>query len=385
MIRILLVGMTHNPGGLETYMINIFSKLQGKHFHFYFINTSYQPIAYSNYIRKNNGIIFNIHVNNRIYKYFTRYHVIKKFFKQHHNFDIVHINALSVNEIYWAKAAKKYGLNNIIFQSHESNSIHRKNLFWALQKLWSIYNKLSLNHDKSVLKLAASKNCGKWMFGNKSAFKIINNGINTNYFKPNLNQRKHLKRKLKLIDNKIVITTARLHKQKNYPKIINIFKYIHNSRHNTKLVIIGTGPELNHIKNMVRELNLSNDVLFLGVQSKKSISCLLNIGDLMLMPSFYEAVPFSLTEAQSVGVPAIVSKGRIPYSADITGRVNYLSLNDSDKLWAQKSLNILNNPYNFNLRIKMNNDVRNSKYNINNSIDLIKSIYFNIGENNYEN
>lgn len=376
MIKILLVGMTHNPGGLETYMINIFSKLQGKNFQFYFIDTSNQPIAYEDYIRKNGGVIFHIHMDSGFFKYFTRYHIVKKFFKQHHEFNIIHINALDATEAYWARAALKYNMH-VIFQSHESGATVNKSFFGILQRYWSKYNQKYLNAHTDIIKLAASNSCGNWMFGSYTNFEVINNGIDINLFKPNYSQRCYLKHKLHLLNNKVIITTARIYKQKNYPKIIKVFKHIHNHNHNTRLVIIGSGEDIGEIKELINSLNISKVVIFLGVQSKGNIARLLNIGDLMIMPSFYEAIPFSLTEAQAVGVPSLVSKYRIPSTANITGYVHYLSLKDSDSIWAKVALSILNNPFNLKLRNKMNESVRQSKFNIDSSINKIKKIYLN--------
>lgn len=375
MKKILFIGMTSNPGGLETYMMNIFLKLQGHDFQFYFINTSNNELAYSKFIRRHNGIIYRIPIKNNIMKYFLRYHIIKKFFKYHHDFNIIHINALSINERYWVNAAEKYGIKHIIFQSHESNYIHKASILLLFKRLWSVHNRYLLSHDNFVTKLAASRDCGKWMFGDKSNFQVIDNGIDTNYFVPNYHQRIKLKKKLNISGNKVVITTARIHKQKNYPKIIKVFKYINIKNPHTKLVIVGDGEELSYIKSMVLSLGLNDNVIFLGVQSKQNIARLLNVGDLMLMPSLYEGMPFSLIEAQSEGISAIVSKDRIPYSANLTGQVVYLSLNKSDMVWAKIALHILNKSFNWDIRLNMNNEVRNSRYNINKSICKIKNIY----------
>lgn len=373
MKKILFIGMTPVPGGIESFILNVFLRLKNK-YKFEFINTSSKDIAYSQLIRKNGGVIIHIPIKNNIFKYFNRYVSAYKFFKIHHNYDIIDLNSPTINRIFWLKAALDNGINNLIIHSHNcsSNESFIHNMFsYPL----SHFNKLYLKNHKNIIKLAASTSCGKWMFDSNN-FKVINNGINTEPFMHNKIIRKRLRKYLGITNkNKVVITTARLEKQKNYRKIINVFYNIHKINNKSKLVIIGDGSEKDLIKKWVNNLNLISDVYFLGKKTAKEIPKLLNIADMMLMPSLYEAVPFSLTEAQAAGIPALVSAGAIPKEANITGEVTYLSLKQSDKRWGLIASKILNRPYNINQKVAMNIKVRNSNFNVNKSVKLIDNIY----------
>lgn len=375
-VKVLFVGMTPNPGGLETYMINIFSELQGKGFSFSFINIFNKKIAYSNYIVNNGGKIYNIPFKNGIKKYLTRYTIIKHFFNSHHDFDIVHINALTVNQVFWAKAAKRCGIHHIILQSHNSNVVYKSKIIKFFGNLMSFLNRLYLRNTHYITKLAVSNNSGTWMFGENTKFNVICNGINTNKYLYKISDRIKIRKLLNISTKyKIIITTSRLAKQKNYPKIISVFNSIHNLMHNSKLIIIGDGDEREKIIQQVKQDGLSNNVIFLGKRNKKEIPKFLYASDLMLMPSLFEGYPYSLLEAQAAGVPAIVSSYVIPKETNITGCVDYISLDQSDSYWAKRAIRILNKEFSKDHKIYMNQLVKKSNYNIDNSIKQIKNIY----------
>ena len=74
-------------------------------------------------------------------------------------------------------------------------------------------------------------------------------------------------------------------------------------------------------------MGLENKVIFCG--AVKNVNDYLMAADIFLLPSLYEEMPFSLVEALAIGLPVLVSKNLQP-STNITGNVNYLSLEDSE-------------------------------------------------------
>lgn len=49
------------------------------------------------------------------------------------------------------------------------------------------------------------------------------------------------------------------------------------------------------------------------------------------MPSHFEGLPLVLVEAQSAGLPCYVSKDVITKESDVTGNIEFISLDDGDK------------------------------------------------------
>lgn len=390
MKKILFIGMTADYGGLETFMMNVFRKLNGKQCQFDFIKDfSNGSIAYEDEIEKKDGTIRIVPTMDRknrrpIIKYVLRKRLVKNFFRNHHDYSVIHINALNINGIiFWVKEAKKYGIKVIVHLHLDKidniiSSIGVKPTIFAkvkslISKFITQVNLRYINEHNDIVKLSASNKAGSYFF-NENQFKVINNGIDVNKYKFTNSNKIKVKNELNIDDDyKIVMTVARIAKQKNYNKIIKVFYNLKKLHSKVKLIIIGEGECFNEISSMVKSYGLQDDVYFLGV--RKDVNVLLSAADLILMPSLLEAFPFALVESQTAGVPALVSKNVIPEEENITGKLTYLSLENSDQCWATYALKILNDNLDKNKKIEMYNKVKCSKYNLYNSIIEIKRIY----------
>lgn len=78
-----------------------------------------------------------------------------------------------------------------------------------------------------------------------------------------------------------------------------------------KLLIAGTGPQEQNIRNLIKELSLEDHVMMLGHQD--DIPSLLKTLDVFVLPAQEEALGTALIEATAMGVPVIATKiGGIP-------------------------------------------------------------------------
>lgn len=76
MDRVLVYGMTSNPGGIESYLMNILKFKSDCHIEFDFV-TDFQTIAYEEQIKKNGGKIYNIPAKGK--NLFQHWKALKKF------------------------------------------------------------------------------------------------------------------------------------------------------------------------------------------------------------------------------------------------------------------------------------------------------------------
>ena len=102
----------------------------------------------------------------------------------------------------------------------------------------------------------------------------------------------------------IIITMGRLAKQKGQWHLIRAFSEV-RERKQCKLVIRGNGELREYLESLVSDLNLANDVKFLGWQDNpfKYISR----ASLFVSSSLWEALPYALTEALACGCPIIAT------------------------------------------------------------------------------
>ena len=103
---------------------------------------------------------------------------------------------------------------------------------------------------------------------------------------------------------------------------MHIFEKIQN-KISAKLLFVGDGPERQNVEMLCRQLNIDNNVHFLGRQ--EAVEELLAIADLFIMPSASESFGLSALEAMACEVPVISSNaGGLP-EVNIHGVTGFLS------------------------------------------------------------
>ncbi|GEL76173.1 N-acetyl-alpha-D-glucosaminyl L-malate synthase BshA [Tenuibacillus multivorans] len=101
---------------------------------------------------------------------------------------------------------------------------------------------------------------------------------------------------------KVLIHISNFRQVKRVDDVIYVFKRIQNQI-DSKLLLVGDGPEHSRIRNLVNDINLQDQVIFLGRQD--NIHDLLTISDLNLLLSEKESFGLVLLEAMVNGVPCI--------------------------------------------------------------------------------
>lgn len=123
-------------------------------------------------------------------------------------------------------------------------------------------------------------------------------------------------------DEKVVIHVSNFRKVKRVQDVVKSFHLI-EKQVPSKLLLVGDGPEISVVCNLVKELGLKDKVLFLGKQ--ENLEDLYSISDLMLLLSEKESFGLVLLEAMACGVPSVGTKiGGIPEVID-DGVTGYLS------------------------------------------------------------
>ncbi len=137
---------------------------------------------------------------------------------------------------------------------------------------------------------------------------------------------------------RLVVHTSNFRKVKRVQDVVHVFSKIRKEIP-SKLLLIGDGPERHNIEQLCRELDLCDDVRFLGKQDM--IEEILSICDLFVMPSETESFGLAALEAMACQVPVISSNaGGIP-ELNINGVTGFMSdVGDVDDM-AKNSLTIL--------------------------------------------
>lgn len=99
------------------------------------------------------------------------------------------------------------------------------------------------------------------------------------------------------VGNKVFLAIGRLSIEKDHEKMIRAFEKVikQSSSKNIKLLILGGGPQQLHLENLIKELNVVDNVKLLGVRDNPY--AYIEKSDCFLSSSNHEGQPMTLFEA----------------------------------------------------------------------------------------
>lgn len=142
---------------------------------------------------------------------------------------------------------------------------------------------------------------------------IIPNGLSLEQFSPSLvekvNFKKEFREKYDISDDKFVFgTIGRLSKEKGTPILVDAFKRLLDFyATEAHLVIAGSGPLTDEIKDKVSKLGLEDQVTFTGRISDEEKIKFYSAIDVFVFPSLAEGFGIVLIEAMAMALPIIAS------------------------------------------------------------------------------
>lgn len=138
--------------------------------------------------------------------------------------------------------------------------------------------------------------------------KVIPNFIDMKRF--SLKAKDHFKLAIAPNNERIIVHTSNFRKVKRTQDIVHIFGKI-LEKIPSKLLMVGDGPERVYCEQLCRDLNICENVRFLGKQD--AVEEILSVSDLFIMPSESESFGLAALEAMACKVPVITSNaGGLP-------------------------------------------------------------------------
>ena len=329
-MNILVFGMTENPGGVESFIMNYYRRLDMSSFHFDFLCNSYDKIAYEDEILEKGSKTF--HFAPRSKKPALFYKQLTSFFKNHaKEYDAIWVNVSSLANIAYLKLAKKYGIKRRIIHSHNSQNMDNR-LRGTLHKL----NKRVITRYATDF-WACSEEAAEWFYGKeipRNRIEIIPNAIDVEKFRFSLTGRNEVRNELGWSDNLIIGNVGRLHFQKNQKFIIKAFSEFHKVREDARLVLVGQGEDENDLKALVESLGLNEYVFFAGLRD--NITDWLSAFDIFFFPSLFEGLSIAALEAQANGLPMLVGEGCVSKDTMILDSYQTCDLDGDIDAWVEK-------------------------------------------------
>jgi N-acetyl-alpha-D-glucosaminyl L-malate synthase BshA len=149
--------------------------------------------------------------------------------------------------------------------------------------------------------------------------RVIPNFIDLERF--NHKSKSHFKKAIAPHDEKIIVHTSNFRKVKRVQDVVKVFAKV-IEKIPAKLLLAGDGPERIEVEQLCRELNLKDDVRFLG--KLDAVEEILSVSDLFILPSETESFGLAALEAMACKLPVISSNaGGIP-ELNIDGVTGFL-------------------------------------------------------------
>lgn len=173
-------------------------------------------------------------------------------------------------------------------------------------------------------------------FNIKREIQVVPNFIDSSLYKHENNSG--LRRSFVRDDEKLIIHISNFRKVKRVQDVLKVFSKIQD-KVASKLILIGDGPERLEMEQLSRNLDLYDNVRFIG--KLKAVERILSVSDLFLLPSATESFGLVALEAMASRVPVIsTNTGGLP-EVNIEGKTGFLLDVKDIKSMAEKSIELL--------------------------------------------
>lgn len=367
-VRVLNLFTIMNRGGAETMVMNYYRNIDRTKVQFDFMVHRQERGAYDDEIEALGGKIYRM-PSIRPWSANSYRKVIREFYAEHTEYRIIHSH-MSELGYYDFIEAQKAGVPVRICHAH--NRPYGINLKSPVRWYYKTKMRPYITHM-----FMCGEESGEWLFGkkNKDRFIQLNNAINAEKYIFNSEIRKKVRDNLKLSDDQFVIGhIGRFNTQKNHKFIIDIFDEVHKRNADAVLLLVGDDSSKlgQEVHDKVNNLGLSDSVIFTGVRS--DVADLLQAMDVFLFPSLFEGLSVASIEAQSSGLPVIISD-KVPIECKKTDLVEVMTLSAPAYVWAEKVLDSLNTK-----RINTFEQIKDAGFDIKKNAKWLQEFYIKLAK-----
>lgn len=326
--KVLVFGMTDNPGGMESCIMNYYRHVDKNKIHFDFL-CNWESMVCEKEVKANGSKVYTIPQKSRNYKAYKR--AMNTFFSEHADeYDVFWYNTCTLTNIDYLIYAKRYGIKKRIIHAHNSG-----NETSMIRGILHYVNKIRLGRYATDF-WSCSMAAAVYFFIKKQIhsqkYRLINNAISTYNYKYDILIRNEVRKNLGLEDKYVIGHVGRFQFQKNHEFLIDIFYEYLKLDSRAVLMLVGQGEEEDAIRQKVINLGIEKSVLFMGVRT--DVNRLLQAMDVFLLPSRFEGLPLVLIEAQTSGLRCLTTKNKVPYEVNVTGNVEFEELKENSIEWA---------------------------------------------------
>lgn len=289
-------------------------------------------------------------------------------------YDVVELHTGLWKSLLVEQLVKKANVKKIIIHSHATsaylgiNDINRIGLEEARTQHEMIKQQISASIATDFW--ACSWSAADWLYGDripKERIQIIYNAVDTNRFRYCRQVRSEYRERYGIAEKFVVGFVGRFESVKNIPFLLSVIKKLQKVKNNIVLLMVGDGSLEEELKRLAVDMEIDNYVIWAGRQ--KNTEAFYNMMDVLCLPSFSEAFPITLIEAQSTGLPCVCSDA-CSSETEATNLVERVSINNVDA-WVEK-LQIIETGYE---RVERSDELAEAGFDIQSMVKKIEKLY----------
>ena len=334
-IRVLHVLGSLNPGGVETWLINILRHMDRERFEMHFCTFGPEPGVLAPEVERLGGCVIPCPIEKTDWLLGRRF---RRILREGH-YDIVHSHVLYFSGVV-LRWAKQEGVSVRIAHAH-STSDGRPAVVW--RRVYRNRMRACIRQNATA-GFAASMDAAAVLFGpdwqRNEQRHLLYYGIELQPFEGPLD-RAEMRRGFEIPEQAPIIGhVGRFVEAKNHRFLLQVARELLNKIPQAHFLLIGDGALREEIEAGARAMNLGNQLHFAGV--RKDVPRLLRGAmDIFLFPSLWEGLGLALVEAQAAGLPCLVSDA-VPRDAVVVPELmHYLRLSEGAEEWAAKLATLL--------------------------------------------
>lgn len=359
--KVLYVGLTGNAGGVEAYCLNVLREIDKSKFRIDFLSMDGVGIAHKDEIEKLGSAVKSLSPKrNGLLKYIHQTRLLMK----EGDYDIVEFHMMSYRWFDLIVLTALFSKAKIILHAHTTRIKNARMIDNIISRVGRSFVNLIY-----TTKFACSIEAGKAFFNGK-AYHLVVNAIDIEKFKYSPVRRKVYRQALGFKDEFVVGHVGMLSPVKNQIFILEAFERAYKLNQKLRLVLVGDGHDAKLLRRIIEEKKMNSIVTLLGVRN--DVNDLMQAFDLFVLPSLYEGLGMVLIEAQAAGLHCYASEDRVPLSAQVTGNLEYITLDLGVGPWSDALVKSSRSSY---PRKSEESAVSNAGYDIKRSISLVETLY----------
>lgn len=206
----------------------------------------------------------------------------------------------------------------------------------------------------------------------RPSFRIIKNGIAVRKQRYHEEQNLYYRKKYEIDSKTFVIgNVGRFINAKNHSFLINSFNLFQKIYPNTKLVLIGDGPQIENVRQQVYQMHIEDKVVFTGfLENTEEVQ---NIFNVFAYPAICDSLSLSLLHSVANGAIPVISNTQS--ETGIIKEFDTLALDDPQE-WADEFHRLSQLKYNRSIQSeKMMTKLIESGYTVSTSAKQLRELY----------